>query len=168
MWTILLYLFLEGYTFFKFIEVYSFMDAILLIFTSGVLGIALMSLQGRSVFLTLQKDLAQGQMPSSRVIHRACILFAGLLFLIPGFVSDIFAILLVLPGTRHLFIHYTKKKLTGALKKGRVMFFSNVGGMGGMGGMRGETRSPERDAQVVDVTPLEVTHRKIDPPQGDN
>lgn len=157
MWLILFYPFIEIYLFYKFVQAYSFVDGLLFLLSSALLGLLILGLQGKSVANSLRENMAQGQIPSNRIIHRACIMFGGLLLIIPGLLSDLLGVLLILPGTRHLFILYFKAKILRGLQNGRVRFFSNVD-------LRGQAqyhRPPERDAQVVDVTPIEVTHQKI-------
>lgn len=157
MW-ILLYPLLEVYVFYKFVQTYSFWDGILFLISSALLGLLLLSLMGQAVFLNLKDDLSAGKTPSNKVVHRGCIMLAGILFIVPGFLSDILAVLLVLPGTRHLFILYFKNKIFRGLQKGNVRFFSNANFRNQSFGQDVRT---ERDAQVVDVTPIEITHENI-------
>jgi UPF0716 family protein affecting phage T7 exclusion len=153
----------EIYTYFKFIAAYSFIDAILYTLTSAALGMMLMSLTGKAVVADMQKNLSQQKLPTDRIMHRAVLLLGGLLIFLPGILSDILGALCLLPGSRHLVVAYAKIKFAGAFAKGSIRFFKTGAGagMGGMGAGAAQWPPPireERDATIVDVTPISVSH----------
>lgn len=89
-------------------------------------------------------------------------MFGGFLFMVPGLLSDFFAILFILPGTRHLLLWYLRGKLDKALKTGSmggIRFQTNV-----FRRERGfpEERPVERDAQVIDIQALSSERKKSD------
>ena len=161
----LIFPFAEVYTYYKFIEAYSFLDAVLFTMTSGILGVIVMSSQGRAAFVGVQAELAQGKIPANMILHRAVLMLGGLLLFIPGILSDVIGLLCIMPGTRHLIVWYVKFSLLKGITKGSVRFFtSNMGGFtAGFGGFgQGPFARPnasvdndERDVtpQVIDVTP---------------
>ncbi len=69
---------------------------------SGLAGIALLRIQGLATARRVQAQLALGQMPVAALFDGACLAVAGLLLLLPGFVSDLFALAILLPPVRHL------------------------------------------------------------------
>jgi UPF0716 protein FxsA len=163
---ILLYPFVEIYLFYQFIQTFSFLDAFFWVLLSGVIGLLVIRLQGQATLIGLQKDLAQGRLPASQILHRALVIVGGIFLMIPGFLSDLIGLLLIVPGPRHLVALYLKYLVAKGLFRGRVF-------MGGFaqgprpGRPQGFPPPPferevrvERDAEVVDVTPLEVTHTK--------
>lgn len=172
---ILLYPFAELYAFFKFIDVYSFLDALLAVVFSGAVGSLIMRLQGKATILLFQTEVAQGRLPANRIFHRAVVFLGGLFLFIPGFLSDVMGVLFILPGTRHLVVWYLKSLLKKGVMKGRVF----MGGFGMPGDFDFRRQRPggpfprpgqdwneprvERDAQVIDVEPIEITHTKKDP-----
>lgn len=156
---ILIYPFAEIYAFYRFIQAYSFGDAILFILLSALLGVSVIVIQGKAAFRGLQLSLTQGKMPANQILHRALILLGGLLLMVPGIISDFVGVLCILPISRHLFIGYLKRLFAKALSQGRVGFFHF---------QQGQARSPfsasfdppeERDATVVDITPIEIVHQ---------
>jgi UPF0716 protein FxsA len=152
----------EIYTYFQFIEAYSFMDAVFYTLTAAALGLFLMSFTGRAVLMEMQTSFAQQKLPADRLLHRSVFLLGGLLIFIPGILSDFLGTLCLLPGFRHLVVKYAKVKFSSGMTKGSVRFFNaGMGNMGGPGGFSAQWPPPqreERDATVVDVTPISISH----------
>ena len=67
-----------------------------------MLGIWMVKLRGLYTMLSIRQDLAQGKLPADAVINSVLFIIAGILLIIPGFISDMLAILCVLPFTRKL------------------------------------------------------------------
>lgn len=161
---VLIYPFAEIYVFYRFIDAYSFGDAVISVLLSGFLGIFILKSQGKAAFSGMQASLSAGQVPANQILHRAIIMLGGLLLFIPGFISDVLGLLCILPISRHLILWYFKFALVKGIAKGRVGFFAS--GFGFPGDIRfrqGPFPPPfeppvERDAKVVDVTPIEITH----------
>jgi UPF0716 protein FxsA len=163
---LLIYPFAEIYVFYKFIEAYSFADALFLVILSSLVGITIMKLQGKATLQLFQQNLMQGQLPATQILHRALVVVGGLLFLVPGIISDILGALCILPGSRHLLVWYLKAMFAKGMLRGRVYFngfgrtSNSTGRAGGVSYTSSNSRT-ERDAQVVDIEPLEITHHKI-------
>lgn len=73
---------------------------ILLLITISFVGLWLVKLRGAYTFYRIRQDLASGKLPTEAVISSILFMFAGVLLIIPGFLSDILAILCVLPISR--------------------------------------------------------------------
>ena len=76
---------------------------ILLLVLDSILGSWLIKLEGARAWLALRTALRDGRMPARELADGALILIGGTLMLSPGFVTDIFGILLILPFTRPVF-----------------------------------------------------------------
>jgi len=76
---------------------------ILLLALDSILGSWLIKLEGARAWLALRTALRDGRMPARELADGALILIGGTLMLSPGFVTDIFGILLILPFTRPVF-----------------------------------------------------------------
>lgn len=160
---ILAYPFLEIYAFYRFIDAYSFIDALLLIFTSGLLGAVILATQGKSSIQGLQSSLTQGKIPANQILHKAVIMVGAILIMVPGIISDLIGALCILPVSRHVIVAYLKFALLKGISQGRVGVFGS--GFTFSSDMRFRRRPAqdmgpfeEKDATVVDVTPIEVTH----------
>lgn len=71
-----------------------------LVLLSTAAGLFLLRLYGVSLAMKLQQSLMQGALPGASLFDGLCLMAAGWLFLLPGFVSDFIALLLLLPIVR--------------------------------------------------------------------
>jgi UPF0716 protein FxsA len=78
------------------------LDTIALLIAVSVIGAWVVKRQGIQVVRRMQKQLEARQMPTRELIDGALVLFAGVLLIAPGFVSDVLGILLLLPPVRAL------------------------------------------------------------------
>ena len=84
-----------------------------LLLADAVLGSMLLRHQGRSAWRKFNEALNQRRFPGKEVADGALIVVGGTLLLTPGFVTDIFGLLLLIPPTRAL----TRRLLRGFLGK---------------------------------------------------
>lgn len=75
---------------------------ILLLVVESALGAWLVKREGKRAWRALNSALQTGQMPSRELADGALVLIGGTLLLAPGFVTDVFGFLFVLPFTRPL------------------------------------------------------------------
>jgi fxsA protein len=75
---------------------------ILLLIGSSLLGITLIRVRGWYSLTRIKQQLTQGQLPTDALFGSLRWLVAGILFVIPGFVTDILACLLLSPLGRYL------------------------------------------------------------------
>ncbi|WP_062015268.1 FxsA family protein [Aureimonas sp. AU4] len=75
---------------------------LLLVVASVVVGLALLKRQTLSTLRRARAEARAGRMPEREIVHGALIALAGVLLVIPGFLSDIAGLLLFLPPVRDL------------------------------------------------------------------
>lgn len=75
-------------------------ETVLLLVAISMGGIWLAKLAGLSVIARMQATVRRGQVPSAQIVDGALVLGAAVLLIAPGFISDVLAILLLLPPTR--------------------------------------------------------------------
>ena len=75
-------------------------EALLLLLALSVFGAWLVKVQGIAVVRRISADLSTRRIPALPMVDGALLLLAGLLILVPGFVTDIFGLLLLIPGVR--------------------------------------------------------------------
>lgn len=68
----------------------------------ALLGAWLMRREGARAWKALNEAFASGKMPTGELADTALILVGGVLLVMPGFVSDVFGLLFLLPFTRPL------------------------------------------------------------------
>ncbi len=73
-----------------------------LVIATSIAGSLLLRFQGFGVLSRINKDMQAGHNPSRDLAHGVMILVAGVLLLLPGFVTDIIGLLLVIPPIRDL------------------------------------------------------------------
>ncbi|WP_122817544.1 FxsA family protein [Nocardioides pantholopis] len=74
-----------------------------LLLLAGFLGTWLIRREGGRAWAALRTALAEGRMPARELADGALVLIGGTMLLSPGFVTDAFAVLLLLPITRPVF-----------------------------------------------------------------
>ena len=87
-------------------------DTIALIVLSGIIGAFLARSQGFYIISKIQHELSQGQMPTESLTDGLIILTGAILLITPGFVTDIFGFVLLVPQTRV----FVKKFVTSQFK----------------------------------------------------
>ena len=90
----------EIYVLIKVGEAIGFWDTLLLLIFSAMFGVYLAKHQGMSVLTKIQQCLAQGQVPAREMLDGILIFAGGVLFIIPGFISDGLGLLFIFPPTR--------------------------------------------------------------------
>lgn len=83
-----------------------------LVVLSSVIGGILLRIQGIGILAQIGKQIEAGQNPSREVAHGVMVVMAGILLLIPGFVTDLLGILLFIPPVRDLGWHLIKDHIT--------------------------------------------------------
>ncbi len=76
---------------------------VVLLVADSILGGWLIRREGGRAWRALQTALESARMPSTELADAALILLGGALMLSPGFVTDAFGVLLILPLTRPIF-----------------------------------------------------------------
>ena len=80
--------------------IFGALTSIAMVIVTGFLGAYLARIQGLQTLFRIQKSLREGQMPSSELLDALLIGIAGLVLLTPGFLTDAFGFLLLIPNTR--------------------------------------------------------------------
>jgi UPF0716 protein FxsA len=122
---------------------------VLLLIADAVLGSLLWRSQGRAVWRRFNAAVSEGRMPHREVIDGVLVIFGGALLLTPGFISDIFGVLFLLPPTRAL--------LRGLLVRRATMRI--IGSAVPRSGPSPNGRPHDVEGTAVDIDP-----RPLDPP----
>src|SRR5262245_10404448 len=78
------------------------LDMFGLLILVSLVGVIVVKRQGTGAWRRIRADLDAGRVPGASLVDGALILLAGVLLIIPGFVSDAFGALLLLPPVRVL------------------------------------------------------------------
>ena len=82
-----------------------------IVVAAGVLGTLIWAQQGMSVARKAQQAVAQGKPPVGPVLDGAFLLLAGALLITPGFLTDVLALLLLVPPIRHKVSRWTMRRI---------------------------------------------------------
>ena len=101
-WPLYLLLFpaLELYVLIKVGEQIGALATLGLVVLSTMAGLWLLRLRGAHIMRRFQEGAEQGRIPPNPVFDTLCLMAAGWLFIFPGFVSDVLALILIFPVTR--------------------------------------------------------------------
>ncbi len=99
--------------------VIGFWPMLAVLFGVGAVGIMLARGQGLRTLHAIQRDLALGRMPAPRLLDQAMIMAGGVLFMLPGLLSDLAGLALVLPPTRALVKKTIGKRIGRRFEHGR-------------------------------------------------
>ena len=100
-------------------------NTIFLILFTAVTGVYFAKLAGLNAIRSGFGQLMKNEMPVYEIISGAALAFAALLLIIPGFLTDLFGFLLIIPITRKFFIrsissNFYKKKSNEDIIEGIV------------------------------------------------
>jgi UPF0716 protein FxsA len=117
---------------------------VLLLLLDSILGSWLIRHEGGRAWRALRDALDSGRMPATELADGALILIGGTLMLAPGFVTDAFGVLLILPVTRPLF-----RRLLTRLVAARLVVMGPPGGSPFTGPGDARRPGPGPDGPVI-------------------
>ena len=86
------------------------LNTVALIFLTAIIGIYFAKLQGVKTLKSGMVNLYQNKVPAYELLSGASIAIAALLLIIPGFFTDFFGFLLLIPFTRKIIFNISLKK----------------------------------------------------------
>ena len=110
---------IEIYLFIKIGSQIGAFNTVLLILTTAIAGVAYARYEGFNTLKSGMSQLIKNEIPIYEIISGATLAFAAFLLIFPGFATDMFGILLVIPITRKLIlgIFINKKKYENKSEK---------------------------------------------------
>ena len=131
---------------FAFIEVggaSGWLAAVVVLLATSVLGAQLLRIQSRSAIERVSQAVSERRAPARAALDGVLGFIGGLLLVVPGFVTDAFGVLLLLPPTRALARRWLTRHYTG----GAMRFVATTGRFAS--GDRGR-RPDDVDSTAVD------------------
>jgi len=74
----------------------------MMIVLTGLIGSYLAKKQGLNILKKVREQLQMGIIPGEEIVDGLCILIGGIMLLSPGFITDVFGLILLIPLTRSL------------------------------------------------------------------
>ena len=101
---------LEIYVFIKVGNVFGAVSTILLIISTAVIGVYFAKLEGLNTLRSGLKNVYNKKSPVNEILSGASIAFGATLLIVPGFITDIFGFLLIIPFTRNFLVNLIVKQ----------------------------------------------------------
>jgi len=93
---------------------------IALIIFSGLLGLLLARFEGLRTLHQIRRNLSQGIVPAEEMVDSVLIFAGGVLFVVPGVITDIAALVLLIPFTRTIFKRWLRRRFDRMVERGNV------------------------------------------------
>jgi UPF0716 protein FxsA len=84
---------------------------LLILVADSLLGAYLLRSQGRAVWRRFQRAFEERRMPHQEIVDGVLVIFGGAFLITPGFLTDVFGLLLLLPPTRAIFRRAVMRRL---------------------------------------------------------
>ena len=123
------------------------------IFVVWPLGSRILRAQGRAAWRQFGEAIQAGRPPANEALNGALVLTGGILLMVPGFITDVIGLLLLIPPTRavarNLVIRHHRSAWIGRAANLGSGFGRNRGNSGGNG--NGNGQQYDADATAVDI-----------------
>lgn len=96
------------------------LPTLVLLFVTGMVGSMLARAEGMRVVRDVQRSIARREPPAENVIRSLLVFLGGALLIVPGFITDLFGALLLLPFTRNLVARFALNRIRAAIERGTV------------------------------------------------
>ena len=156
---VVLYPILEVWLAIHVIREYGFANAFFAWLFTFILGLGLFRTSSLRLTVGVAKAMGEGKSPGLAAVDGAMVSLAGVLFLIPGYISDVGAVLLLIPPVRT------------AVARMLIRKFQVRTGMGGVSGVytsgtRTQDQGPvEASSAIIDVDAVVVEDEPANTPQ---
>ena len=80
------------------------LNTVLLVLLTALIGVALLRVQGFRTLMNAKNKLGMAQLPAEEIVTGIFLAIGGALLLTPGFITDIFGFLCLVPFTRRILL----------------------------------------------------------------
>ena len=101
---------LEIYVFIKVGNAFGAVSTVLLIISTAIIGVYFAKLEGLNTLRSGLKNVYSKKSPINEILSGASIALGAILLIIPGFITDVFGFLLIIPLTRNFLIKFIVKR----------------------------------------------------------
>lgn len=113
---------------------FGFWPTVAAVLGTAFLGVYLIREQGIAAIRSAQEDRAAGEVPVAAILNGIRLAFAGILMIIPGFITDAMGLLLLIPGVSGSLISAAERSGSFRFAEGRAYQSRHYGhGRGGDG-----------------------------------
>ena len=98
------------------------LPTLLLVIGTAILGSILLRVAGLATAWRAREKLARGELPEQEMLEGLLIAVGGGLLLLPGFISDIFGVLCLIPFTRRLLVNKVRLRAAEQAMRQRAFY----------------------------------------------
>ena len=91
-----------------------------LVVLTALLGFVLARFEGLRKLQQIKRSLSQGIVPAEEMLDGVLIFVGGVLLIIPGVLTDLFALILLIPYTRTIFKRWLRRRFDRMIATGNV------------------------------------------------
>lgn len=142
---------IEIYLLIKAGEAFGFWPVFFVVVLTAWLGSRLVKYEGFQVLTQLQQKAARGQSPHQEMLEGGVLLIGGILLIAPGFITDLFGLLCLIPFSRKFMAGRLQGWLLRKVRSGRIQVFTSGNFGGGF-----YSSPPPPPSTMKDVTPKDV------------
>jgi UPF0716 protein FxsA len=136
------------------------LPTLLIAVVTGMAGVALARAQGVATLTKLSNQMRAGEPPNDTILDGAIILFAGFLLMMPGVITDVLGLLLLIPPVRTLLKPMLRNAEAQNCGPGvRVWTYGST--IGSTGSSTTGTAPPQKD-RIIEAEVIDVRTRNID------
>jgi UPF0716 protein FxsA len=137
-------------------EAIGFIWMLLLLIISWPVGTRVLRAQGRAAWRQFVEAVQAGRPPANEVLNGALVLGGGLLLMVPGFITDVVGLLLLLPPTRAVARNLVARHHASVWVGRAANFGSGFTGNRRNSGGSGAGQHYDADATAVDLDSPEL------------
>ncbi len=115
----------ELYVIFQVAHAIGVLESVALLVLISVIGGWVVRTAGLNALARGMAQFAQGRVPTDELINGGIVLVSGTLMFTPGFLTDIVAVLLLLPPVRAVVRAVVKRRVSRRIAHGRASFFAS-------------------------------------------
>ena len=97
---------------------------LVLLLLDALLGSMLLRHQGRAAWVRFNRAIAEGRLPHKEVFDGVLIILGGALLITPGFITDIFGLVLLIPPTRAIVRAISSRIVRRRMAMGEAVFWT--------------------------------------------
>ena len=95
-------------------------QTVALVVLTALLGIAVVRFEGLRTLQQIRQSLSQGILPAEEMVDGVLIFIGGILLIIPGVLTDLLALVLLIPYSRTIFKRWLRRRFDRMIATGNV------------------------------------------------
>jgi UPF0716 protein FxsA len=111
---------LELYILFKISGYLGAFQTVAVVVFTALLGLVLARFEGLKTLQQISQSLSQGIVPAEEMVDGVLIFVGGILLITPGVLTDLFALVLLIPYTRTIFKRWLRRRFDRMVAAGNV------------------------------------------------